>query len=171
MDYGIARQVVNGSSLYEMKDLSGKMKALHWNRFFLVATIQGASTALCQNECTNIDPTTHSGLAESTPLECDIDLPRNSVEEWLSWCSTSLSLCGQVDGIWRPLFEVVLSTATEDNSDGRRDKCASDDEAHWVPPVYFQARNLEPNFQLWIRGGMVTCTGSVDAGTGFNIFT
>ena len=81
VDYEITRQVTNGSSSYETKDLSGKMKAPHQNRFFLVATPQGASTALCQNECANVDPTTRSGLAESTPSECDIDLPRNNVEE------------------------------------------------------------------------------------------
>ena len=124
------RQVANGSSSYEMKDPSGKIKAPHQNRFFLVATPQGASTALCQNKCANVDLTTRSGLVESTPLECDIDLLRNNVEERLSQCSTSLSPCGQVDGVRRPLFEVVLSTATEDNRDGRRDKCASDDEPH-----------------------------------------
>ena len=81
VDYKIARQVTNGLSSYEMKDSSGKMKAPHQNRFFLVAIPQGASMALCQNEYANVDPTTHSALVESTPLECDIDLPRNNVEE------------------------------------------------------------------------------------------
>ena len=102
----------------------------HCNRFFLVATPQGASTALCQNEYANVNPTTHTALVEFTPLECDIDLLRNNVEEQLSRCSTSFSLCTQVDGIQRPLFEVVLSTAMKDNRDGRRDECASDDEPH-----------------------------------------
>ena len=81
VDYEIACQVANGLPSYEMKDSSGKMKASHHNRFFLVATLQGASTALCQNEYANVDPTTHSALAEFTPLECDIDLLRNNVEE------------------------------------------------------------------------------------------
>ena len=40
--------------------------------------------ALCQNECTNVDLTTCSAPTESTPLECDIDFPRNNVEERLS---------------------------------------------------------------------------------------
>ena len=118
------------------------MKAPHQNRFFLVATPHGVSTALCQNECANVDLTSHSALAESTPWECDIDLPRNNIEERLSRCSTSLGPCGQVDGIWQPLFEVVPSTAMEDNRDGRRDKGACDDEPHWVLPVYFQAHHL-----------------------------
>ena len=81
VEYEIVHRVTNGSPLYEMKDLSGKVKAPHHNRFFLVATSQGASMVLCQNEYTNIDPTTHSALAEFTPLECDIDLLRNIVEE------------------------------------------------------------------------------------------
>ena len=81
VDYETACQVANGSPLYETKDSSSNKKAPHHNRFFLVATPQGASTALCQNECANVNPTTHSGLAVSTPLECDIDLPRNNVEE------------------------------------------------------------------------------------------
>ena len=98
-DYEIACQVTNGSPLYETKGSSSKMKAPHQNRFFLVATLRGVSTALCQNECVNIDLTTRSALTESTPLECDIDLLRNNVEERLSQCSTSLSLCGQVDGV------------------------------------------------------------------------
>ena len=55
--------------------------------------------ALCHNEYANIDLTTRSALTESTPLECDIDLPRNNVEEQQSRRSTSLSLCGQVDGV------------------------------------------------------------------------
>ena len=148
VDYEIAHQVANGSLSYESKDLSGKMKAPHHNRFFLVATPQGASTALCQNEYANVNPTIHSALAEFTPLECDIDLLRSIVEERLSRRSTNFSLCGQVDGVWRPLYEVVPSTATKDNRDGRRDECASDDESHWVLPVYFQAHNLKPNFQL-----------------------
>ena len=156
VNYKITHQVTNGLSSYEMKDSSGKRKAPHWNRFFLVATFHGVSTALCQNECVNIDLTTRSALAESTPKECDIDLLRNDVEEQLSRCSTSLSQCGQVDGIRQPLFKVVLSTAMEDNRDGRRDKCASDDEPHWVLPVYFQAHNLEPNFHLEQKGGTIT---------------
>ena len=166
VDYETVHQVANGSPLYEMKNPSGKMKVPHHNRLFLVATPQGASTALCQNKCANVDPTTRSGLAESTPLECDIDLPKNNVEERLSWCSTSLSLCGQVNGAWWPLFEVVPSTAMEDNRDGRRDKCASDDEPHWVPLVYFQAHNLEPNFQLWMRGERLHVTGVLMLGPG-----
>ena len=84
VDYEIARQVTNGSPSYETKDSSGKMKVPHQNRFFLVATLCGVSTALCQNECANVDLTTRSALTESTPLECDIDLPRNNVEERLS---------------------------------------------------------------------------------------
>ena len=98
-DYKIACQVTNGLSLYETKHLSGRVKAPHQNRFFQVATLRGVSTALCHNECTNVDLTTRSALTESTPLECNIDLPRNNVEEQLSRRSTSLSLCGQVDGI------------------------------------------------------------------------
>ena len=81
VEYEIAHQVTNGSPSYETKGLGGKVKAPHHNRFFLVATPQGASTALCQNECANVHLTTHSALAEFTPLECDIDLPRNTVEE------------------------------------------------------------------------------------------
>ena len=53
VDYEIACQVTNGFPLYETKDLSSKMKAPHRKRFFLVATPQGASTALCQNEYAN----------------------------------------------------------------------------------------------------------------------
>ena len=47
-DYEIACQVANGSSSYEKQDSSGKLKVPHHNRFFLVATPHGASTALCQ---------------------------------------------------------------------------------------------------------------------------
>ena len=49
VEYKIVCQVANGLPSYEMKDSSGKMKASHRNRFFLVATPQGASMALCQN--------------------------------------------------------------------------------------------------------------------------
>ena len=124
------------------------MKVPHQNRFFQVATLCGVSMALCQNECANVDLTTRSALMESTPLECNIDLPRNNMEERLSWRSTSLSLCGQVDGIQQSLYEVVPSTAMKDNRDRRRDKCACDDEPHWVPPVYFQACHSNPNFHF-----------------------
>ena len=98
-DYEIACQVANGSSLYETKGSSGRVKVPHQNGFFQVATLCGVSMVLCQNECTNVDLTTCSALTEPTPLECDIDLPRNNVEEQLSQCSTSLSPCGQVDGV------------------------------------------------------------------------
>ena len=81
VDYEIVHQVANGLPSYETKDLSGKMKVPHHSRFFLVATLQGASMALCQNEYANINPTTRSALVEFTPLECDIDLLRNIVEE------------------------------------------------------------------------------------------
>ena len=84
VEYEIARQVANGSPSHETRDSSGKVKAPHHTRFFPVATPQGASTALCQNEYANVDPTTRSALPEFTPLECDIDLPRNIVEERLS---------------------------------------------------------------------------------------
>ena len=80
-DYGIMRQVANGPSSYELKRLSGRMKAPHQDGFSRVATPQGESTALCQNEYANADLTTHSALTESTPLECDIDLPRNNMGE------------------------------------------------------------------------------------------
>ena len=147
-----------------------KIRVVKWrhprNRFFWVAIPQGASTALCQSVYANINPNTHSAPVEFTPLECDIDLPRNIVEEQLSWCSTSFSLFGQVDGIWWPLLRVVLSTAMKDNRDGRRDECASDDEPHWVPPVYFQARNLRPNFWLWMGRGRLHVTGVLMLGPG-----
>ena len=81
VEYEIACQVANGSPSYETKDLSGKVKTPHHNRLFLVATPQGAPTALCQSEYANVHPTTRSALAEFTPLACDIDLPRNTVEE------------------------------------------------------------------------------------------
>ena len=55
--------------------------------------------ALCQIEYATVDLTTCSALTESTPLECDIDLPRNNVEEQQPQCSTSLSPHGQVYGI------------------------------------------------------------------------
>ena len=147
-DYEIVRQVANGSSSYEKQDSSGKLKVPHHKRFFLVATPHGASTALCQNEYANVNPTTCSAPAEFTLKECDMDLLRNKREEWQSQCSTRFSLCGQVDGVRWPLPMVVPSTATKDYRDGRRDKCASDDEPHWVPPVYLQAYHLEPNFQF-----------------------
>ena len=147
-DYKIARQVANGSSSYGKRDLSGKLKVPHRNRFFLVATPHGASMALCQNEYADVNPTTCSVPSEFTLKECDMDLLRNKREEWQSRCSTSSSPYGQVDGIWWLLSMVVLSTAMKDYRDGRRDKCASDDEPHWVLPVYFQAHHLEPNFQL-----------------------
>ena len=152
-EYEIVCQVANGSPSYEMKYSSGKVKTPHRNRFFQVAIPQGASTALCQSMYANVDLTTRSAPVEFTPLECDIDLPSNIVEEWLSRRSTSFSSFGQVDGIWRPLPMVVPSTATKDNRDGRRDECASDDEPDWVLPVYFQVHNLRPNFQLWTWGG------------------
>ena len=129
-DYEIACQVTNSLSSYEKRDSSGKLKAPHCNRFFLVATPHGASTALCQNEYANVDLTTCSALSEFTLKECDMDLPRNTWEEQQSRCSTSLSLCGQVDGIRRPLSRVFPSTAMKDYRDGRRDKFASDDEPH-----------------------------------------
>ena len=84
VEYEIARQVADDSPSYEMKDSSGKVKMPHHDRFFLVAIPQGASTALSQNEYANVHPTTRSALAEFTPLECDIDLLRNIVEERLS---------------------------------------------------------------------------------------
>ena len=80
VEYEIACQVANGAPSYKTKDSSGKVKMAHCNRLFLVATSQGAPTALCQSEYANVDPTTRSALAELTPLECDIDLPRNTVE-------------------------------------------------------------------------------------------
>ena len=147
-DYEIACQVTNGSSSYEKQDSSGKVKASHHNRFFLVATPYGTSMALCQNEYANVNLTTRSAPVESTLKECNIDLLRNNMEERQSRHSTSFSPCGQVDGIWRPLPMVVLSMTMKDYRDGRRDKCASNDEPHWILPVYFQAHNLEPNFQL-----------------------
>ena len=83
-------------SSYEAKRSSGRVKAPHRNRFFQVATHRGVSTALCQNEYANADLTARSALTEPTPSECDIDLPRNNVEERQSRRSTSLNPHGQV---------------------------------------------------------------------------
>ena len=80
VEYEIACQVANGSPSYETKDLSGKVKLPHCNKLFLVATPQVTLTALCQSKYANVHPTTHSALAEFTPLECDIDLARNTVK-------------------------------------------------------------------------------------------
>ena len=134
-DYEIMCQVANGSSSYEKQDSCGKLKAPHCKRSFLVATPQGASTALCQKEDANVDPTICSAPAEFTLKECNMDSPRDKTKEWQSWCLTSFSLHGQVDCVWRPLSMVALSTAMEDYRDRRRDKCASGNEPHWVPPV------------------------------------
>ena len=171
-DYEITCQVANGLSSHETEGSSGRVKAPHQNRFFQVATLWGVSMALCHNEYANVDLTTRSALTESTPLECDIDLPRNNMEEQLSQCSTSLSLRGQVDGIQRSLYEVVPSTAMKDNRDGRRDKCACDDEPHWLPPVYFLACHLNPNFHFELKhkkGRGKGCNRSIDTRTGFGV--
>ena len=84
------------------------------------------SKRVCQ--CTDL--TTRSALTKSTPLECDIDLLRNNMEEQQSRCSTSSNSCGQVYGIRQSLYDVVPSTAIKDNRDGRWDKCACNDEPH-----------------------------------------
>ena len=81
VEYEIVCQVTNGVPLNEMKDVSSNVKMAHCNGLFLVATSQGAPTTLCQSEDANVNPTTHSALVELTPLECDIDLLRNTVEE------------------------------------------------------------------------------------------
>ena len=83
-DYEITHQVTSGSSSHETEGSSGRVKAPHQDRFFQVATLWGAPTALCQNEYTNVNPTTRPGLTESTPCECNIDLLRNNMEERLS---------------------------------------------------------------------------------------
>ena len=80
-DYEITCQVANGPSSYETKRSSSRVKAPHQDGLFQVATPRGVSTALCQNEYANANLTTHSALTEPTPLECDIDLLRNNVEE------------------------------------------------------------------------------------------
>ena len=98
-DYKIACQVANGSSSYEKQVSSSKLKAPHHKRFFLVAILHGASTALCHNEYANVNPTTRSAPTEFTLKECDMDLQRNKREERQSQCSASFSLRGQVDGI------------------------------------------------------------------------
>ena len=84
VEYEIVCQVANCTPLYEIEGVSGNVKVAHHNRLFLVATPQGAPTALCQSKDASVDPTTHSALAELTPLECDNDLPRNTMEEQLS---------------------------------------------------------------------------------------
>ena len=38
VEYEIIRQVTNGVPSYEMKDVSGSVKMVHYNRLFLVAT-------------------------------------------------------------------------------------------------------------------------------------
>ena len=104
VEYEVVHQVTYGAPSYEIKDMSGNVKMAHHNRLFLVATPQGAPTALCQSEDASFDPTTHCALGELTPLECDIDLPGNTV--------------------------VVPSTAMKDNRDGMKDEHASDDGPH-----------------------------------------
>ena len=146
-------QVTNGAPSYEIKDVSSNLKMAHYNRLFLVATPQGTPTALCQSKDASVNLTTHSALAELTPLECDNDLPRNTMEEWLSQCSTSVVPFGQVDIILWPLPMVLPGTAMKDNRDGMKDEYASDDGPHWVLPVNFRARILSPKFQVWIEGG------------------
>ena len=153
VEYEVVCQVTNGAPSYEIKDASSNVKVAHHNRLFLVATPQGAPTALCQSEDASVDLTTHSALVELTPLECDNDLLRNTMEERLSQCSTSLVPFGQVDGILQPLPMVVPSTAMKDNRDRMKDEHASNDEPHWVLPVNFQARILLPKFQVWTGGG------------------
>ena len=127
VDYEIACQVANARPR-----MRRKIRAVKWRhpteQILPSGHPSGCIHSLVSKRVCQCDPTTHSAPSESTPLECDIDMPRNNM-----------------DGVRQPLFEVVLSTATKDNRDGRRDECASDDEPHWVPPVYFQARNLEPN--------------------------
>ena len=99
VEYKIVRQVASGVPSYEIKDVSGNVKTVHHNRLFLVATPQGALTTLCQSKDINVNLTTHCALVELTPLECDIDLLINTVEEQPSRHSTSLAPFGQVDGI------------------------------------------------------------------------
>ena len=107
VEYELVCQVANGVPLYEIKDSSGNVKVAHHNQLFLLATLQGEDTPLCESEDAQISMSTQSALVELTPLECENDLPEDSVEGWLTQCPASLVPLGWVDGLLWPLPMVV----------------------------------------------------------------
>ena len=80
-DYEIMIQVANGPSSYETKRSSGRVKVPHRDGFFRVATPEVYPQPCVKTSMPTPDLTTRSALMESTPLECDIDLLRNNLEE------------------------------------------------------------------------------------------
>ena len=171
-DYEIARQVANGSSSYEKQDSSSKLKAPHHNRLFLVTTPHGASTALCQNEYANIDPTTRSAPAEFTLKECNMDLPRNKREERQSWHAQPVLVC--VDRwmvydndhyLWWSRVQQWKTIGTEGGISvpatmNLTEYCQCTSKLITYNPI--------SNFKQ--GKGKTTCNRSVNTGTGFNIF-
>ena len=83
---------------------SSRVKAPHQDGFFRVATLRGVPTALCQNEHANADLTTRSALTESTPLECDIDLPRNNCGR------ATIPMLNQFESVWAGVWHTTITT-------------------------------------------------------------
>ena len=99
VEYEVIRQVMNGVPLYEIKDASGNLQVTHHNRLFLLATPQGEVIPLNKNEDANSGMSTWSALAELPPLECENDLPKDTLERCGTQHHTSHILLGWVDGI------------------------------------------------------------------------
>ena len=136
----------------------------------LVATPQGASTALCQNEYANVNLTTHSALVRiyssrvwhwfAEKYHGRVSFPDTQpvlvhVDRWMAYDDHYLKW-SRVEQ-WKTIgMEGGMSVP-------------GDDELHWVPPVYFQARNLKTQSPNLNRGReRLQVMGSVDTGTGFN---
>ena len=99
VEYEVICQVTKGVPSYEIKYLSSNVKVTHRNRLFLLVTPQGEATPLCKSKYTYITTSNQSALAELTPLECEVDLPEDKVEGYLTQHPVSLVPLGWVDGI------------------------------------------------------------------------
>ena len=104
-------QVTDDMPAYEVHKEGGNLKVVHWNRLFLVATLQSDATPLGGSEFLSSDNAARSTIAELTPCECDCEVLESQIDEVVTLRLASKVLLGWVDGILWPL-PTVTSVST-----------------------------------------------------------
>ena len=106
-EYVVVRQVADGIPAYEVKDEAGKVKTIHRNWLFLVATPMEAVTPLGAGTFISEENIAQSTLAEHTSFGVESDLPEGSMDRSDTLSSTSRVPLRWVGGVLWPLPSVA----------------------------------------------------------------
>ena len=130
IQYKVIHQVMTDVCMYELQDQGGKIKVIHWNQLFLVASVKEDAMPLGEDMDLSDEMSNWSTLAELTPLECESESPVDTAWEVLTQHLTHGMPLGWLGGILWPLPVVALGPTERGLNAGMESSSLDDENVH-----------------------------------------